>query len=93
MGWKRRAALEAKEAAIAAAEAGDDDAKDRYSGPRVLRPVPDDAVEISYEELMAMMFKEGGAEEHSAEEAKAQQLADWRASRKLVNVNALFAPR
>jgi hypothetical protein len=91
MGWKQRSILDAKNQAFEAADMAGKKSTDDYTGPPSLRPVPADAKEISYPELLAMLFKEG--EKQDPVEVKASQLRNWRSSRKQVDMNALFAPR
>jgi len=91
MDWKRRNILDAKNLALEEADLKGKKAADDYSGPATLRPIPSDAKPITYEELMAMVFKE--EEKPEKEALKVQQLTEWRSSRKQVDVNALFAPR
>jgi hypothetical protein len=96
MNWKRRAALEAKEKALVAAErkAAGMTEEAPYDGPLSLTPIPADAVDISFPELMDMIMDEKHfTPQGTPAEQKAEQRADWRSSRKLVNVDMLFAPR
>ena len=53
--------------------------------------MPEDAEEVTYEQLMGMLFDEKGAADPA--EVRASQREEWRSSRKLVNINALFSPR
>jgi len=97
MNWKRRAALSVREKELVAAERkaaglGVEDAP--YEGALALTPIPKDAVDITFPELMDMLMDEKHfTPQGSPEEIRAKQKADWRLSRKLVNTDALFAPR
>ena len=56
MNWKRRAALAEKEAAYIAANGDSNKQEDVFEGPFALQPKPDDAREITFEELMEMIL-------------------------------------
>lgn len=90
MNWKRRKALDLKEKAYF--ESLGNSEEDGYVGPLSLRPIDDDAKEITYNELMDMMFNEKD-DGMSSSDIKKEQKEEWRSSRKFVDVDALFAPR
>jgi hypothetical protein len=93
MNWKRRAALDLKEQEYyEAMKSSSDSENDGYEGPLSLRPIDEDAKEITYDQLMGMLFNESDDAMSSAD-IKQEQKEQWRSSRKFVDVNALFAPR
>jgi hypothetical protein len=99
MDWKRRAILQKKEDDLVAQEISKGiEAKVSIdtSLPRSLRPYEGAAKEITYDDLMKMMFKkedEGADSEDAAKSRKAAQKEEWRSSRKFVNFNSVFIPR
>ena len=60
MNWKRRKALELKEQEYYEKLRGDEqaDSNSGYEGPLSLKPMPEDAKQITYDELMGMLFTE-----------------------------------
>ena len=98
MGWKRRAALEKKEAALEELERAESGYEVVYTGPASLRPVDPEGEEITYDQLMALLFKDGEIGEfHGSDDdpavARKERREQWKESRKKVSVDALFAPR
>ena len=94
MGWKRRAALAQKEEAMLSAERaarGEEGEEPVLTGPWSLQEMPSDAKEISFDTLMGMLSIQ--EDEGDLALIKAQRKEEWRAARKLVNIDALFSPR